>query len=254
MSVKSKIINLYEENPRELIFRLLSYLLSSLILPNIIILLFVVYMSHSNFFSYDFFIDGLFGMKLFFTVTLFFIFFLSLAMAGGLIVIIGHYKNSKRFLFNDWWFIYLINTIFLILFLWLPFDNFFKNEIPLTWAIYLILISIALCTHIAMLLFYDAKNQFFSLLIFIISISLITIYFSKETSKLMSIGLREFGIGGDINTEITINGKDKVEKGKLILVAPKFIFFKPYKQHGIKTYPISVIESFYVGNDINLSK
>jgi len=248
---ESKIVHLYEENPKEFIFRILSYVLSSLILPNIIILSFIIYMSYSNFFSYDFFTDGIFGMKLFFTVAIFFLAALSLAIASSLIIIMGNKKDSKgSLLFKDWWFIYIINAIFIILFLFLPSIS----NMPFNWSVYLIIIAFALCFHIGNLIFYNAKRQFLSLIGITIGLSFLMIFFAKETSMLMAIGLRQFGIGGDIKTEIKISAKSQMEKGRLILVTPRFIYMRPNKAIGIKTYPINIVESYYVGTDINLSK
>lgn len=238
----------YQRNPKEFLYRLLSILLSSLILPNIVILLFVVYMSHGNFFSYDFFIDGLFGMKLFFMVTIIMTFFMSLMFAGTIIVFLGK-KKYQYSAWKSWWLVILLNILMIFAFA----SASYSKIIPWEWFIFLFIISIAICTHISIMLFYNAKNQLISFIIFMFVISYFTISFSEQTSRLLSLGLRSFGIGGYINTEITVKD-DKIKKGKLILITPKSIYLRPIDSEGVEIFQLNYIESIYIGNDVNLSK
>lgn len=247
ITMLENIKQLYKDNPKEFTYKLISIILSSFILPNIILLLFVVYMSYGNFFSYDFFIDGVFGMKLFFVVTIFTTFTMSLMFTGSIIAILGK-KKYQYSIFKDWWWVFLLNTIVIIVFIL----GAFSKLIPWEWLIFLFIISLAISTHISMLLFYDAKSQFISFLIFMFTITFSTILFSEQTARLLSMGLKSFGIGGYINTEIIIKD-NKIEKGKLILLTPKTVYIKPYNKNGVKIFQINYIESIYIGNDINIS-
>ena len=84
-------------------------------------------------------------------------------------------------------------------------------------------------------------------------VSSFTIVFSEQTSRLLSMGLKSFGIGGYINTKITIKD-DKIEKGKLILLTPKTVYIKPIGREGVEIFQVDYIESIYVGSDINISE
>ena len=238
----------YKNNPKEFSYRLISIILSSFILPNIILLLFVVYMSYGNFFSYDFFIDGVFGMKLFFVITIFTTFAMSLMFAGSIIAILGKKKYQYSIL-KEWWWIFLLNIMVLIIFI----IGAYSKLIPWEWFIFLFIISIAICTHLSIMLFYDAKNQLISFILFMFIIVFLTIYLSEQTARLLSMGLKSFGIGGYINTEITIKD-NKIEKGKLILLTPKTVYIKPNNRIGVEIFQIDYIESIYIGSDINISK
>lgn len=238
----------YKNNPKEFIYRLISIVLSSFILPNIILLLFVVYMSYGNFFSYDFFIDGVFGMKLFFVVTIFTTFIMSLMFTGGIIAILGKKKYQYSIL-KEWWWVFLLNILILIIFIL----GALSKLIPWEWFIFLFIISLAICTHLSIMLFYNAKNQLISFIIFMFIISFFTIFLSEQTARLLSMGLKSFGIGGYIDTEIRIKD-DKIEKGKLILLTPKTVYIKPVGRQGVEIFQIDYIESIYIGSDINISE
>ena len=135
MSIVAKVKELYKEKPEELIARIVSYFASSLILPNIIFLLFLTYMSHNNFFSYDFFVEGIFGMKLFFLMTIVFIFTFSLFLSSGIISIIC--IKEKKCNVKDNIIIFIINFLLYVSIIL----GAYENIITWGWAIYIILIS-----------------------------------------------------------------------------------------------------------------
>lgn len=235
-----KLKKMFNEEPKELFARVVSYFMSSLILPNIVILLFLVYMSHNNFFSYDFFIEGIFGMKMFFLMTVVFVFFMSLILGSGIIVTFCIKKEKCKF--KDGILIYILNLLFLIAIILSVFANFIVWE----WALYIILISILINIHISMLLFYNAKYQLYSFASFIFFGFILTTQFSAETARLLSIGLKTFGVGGGVKvTLITNNGS--ITEGKLLLISPKIIYLKSNDQNGTYIYPISNLSSIYIG-------
>lgn len=207
-----------------------------------VFLIFIVYMSHNNFFSYDFFIDGLFGMKLFFSVVVISIIMMSLYTTSGIIVVIGKKK------FNDWFGIYVLNFLIITIIILFAISGY----ISWTYLIYLMIIFIAICAHIGLLLYKSARTQLISLLIISVVIPSLTVIFASETSQILSIGLKAFGIGGKEKVEIKID-ENRTDKGELLLLTPANIYIKPYDRNGTRIYSFDSIESLYVGKDINLT-
>lgn len=228
-----KLKKMFHEEPKELLARLVSYFISLLILPNVVILLFLVYMSHYNFFSYDFFVEGIFGMKMFFLMTVVFLFFTSLMLTGGIIVAFMYYQKKCKF--SDGIIIYIINLLFFIIIISSAWE----------WAFYIICLSVLVNLHISMLLLYNAKYQLYSFISFIVFGFILTIYFSTETARLLSIGLKTFGAGGGINVTLTTNN-NSIVKGKLLLVSPKIIYLKSNDQNGTYIYPINNLLNIYI--------
>lgn len=240
--IMEKIKKLYKEEPKELIFRIISYFLSSLILPNIIFLLFITYMSHNNFFSYDFFTEGIFGMKLFFLMTIVFIFAFSIFLSSWIVLLVCIRKKKCKLSDNK-----ILLSIFPvnIIFFFLMILSACGNIIPWGWFFYIILISIMINIHLSTLIFYNVRHQLSSLCVFIILLFLLTINFSAETSRLISIGLKAFGSGGEIETVITTSNDFSIE-GKLLLITPKNIYLKPIDKNGTMIYPISNLSNIYI--------
>lgn len=238
---------MYKEKPKELIFRVLSYLSTSIVFSNIITVMFIIYMSNNGFFSYDFFIDGIFGMKLFFLVSIIFLFFYAIFSVGSLIAIIKAKKEKKSLkeVFKAYWVFFIFNFIILLMETLLIIEGFLEWE----WILFLTIISLLICMHIGVLISFDTKIQFRSLLFVVFMIFCISIQFQEMTSKVVALGLKNFSIGGDVKAKV-VSKNLKEEKGFLILMTPKFIFLKPENKNGIQVYPISNIEYIFINKDI----
>jgi hypothetical protein len=197
---KFSLKKMYEDNPKELFFRIATSLLSMFMIPKVILLMFVVYMSEANFFSYDFFTDGIFGMKLFFAVTMFFLFTMAWTLFGFSIVFWGYYKKKKvKDIFKTSLLFFLIMNILSLIILSI---GVYEKILPIGWFIFLVLVSIMICVQISVVLYEKARVQFASLLFFISMSLSMSFIFSSEISKLLSFGLKKFGSGGGIATEI----------------------------------------------------
>lgn len=237
-----KIKKLYKENPKELFLRGLSFFLSSLILPNIIIFAFLIYMKQNGFFSYDFFIDGLFGMKLFFFVAISMFFLLSIYIASGVVAFFClKYKACK--LGSVWW-IFLLNIVAIVSTVILVYEN----TMTITGATYIFVLSFAIHFHIGMLIFSNAKQQFISLLLFLFIVFSILLKFQEETTKLISFSLKVFGMGGNLNTKVTNLNKDAF-KGKLILITPSYVYLKNETNKVTSIHPIINLTNIEVSRD-----
>lgn len=167
---------------------------------------------------------------------------MSLYTTSGIILLIGKKK------LNDWFGIYVLNFLVITIIVLFAIGGY----ISWTYLIYLMIIFSAICTHIGLLLYKSARTQFISLLIISITIPVITIIFASETSRILSIGLKAFGIGGNEKVEIKID-ENRTDKGELLLLTPNNIYMKPYDRNGTKIYSFNNIENLYVGRDINLS-
>jgi len=242
------MINKIKNNPSAFIYRSISLILSSLILPNIFLLLFIVYMNYGHFFSYDFFDDGIFGMKLFFVMTIVIVFIMSLIFSGSIIIFIGNKKSNYKIFedSNTWWWIYLLNISSIILSILL----IISSKLSWQWFLFIFIISLVVCIHLSILIFYDVKVQ---LLSFITSMSIIIflfISFPKEEARLLSLALKSFGVGGYINTELKVKNGE-VKKGKLILLSPKTVYFQPNGNKGIEILSLNNIEDIFISNTAN---
>jgi len=240
LSYIEKIKTMFNEEPKELFARIISYFLSSLILPNIVLMLFLVYMSHNNFFSYDFFNEGIFGMKMFFLMTIVFVFVISLTLFSGIILTFCIKKEKCKL--KDSFIIFILNFLFLLLIIL----SVLAKIIVWEWAVYIIIISILINIHISMLLFYTAKHQLISFASFIFFGFMLTTQFSAETARLLSIGLKTFGAGGKIDVTLTTDTYSTI-KGKLLLLSPKVIYLKVKDKNGTYIYPIDKLSNVYIG-------
>jgi hypothetical protein len=83
--------------PDEFWWRSLSYLLSALLLPNITLVMLLIYMAEHNFFSYDFISEGIFGMKLFFLTTTAMLIVTSLSLFNPVLIIVAR-KNTRNYI------------------------------------------------------------------------------------------------------------------------------------------------------------
>ncbi len=240
MSFIEKLKKMYDKEPKELLVRVISYFISSLILPNIVLILFLVYMSHNNFFSYDFFSEGIFGMKMFFLTTVIFIFVISLALFSWIILFFCTKKEKCNL--KDSIIVYTINFLFLLLIIL----SVIAKIIIWEWAAYIIIISILINVHISMLLFYRARHQLISFASFIFFGFMLTTQFSGETARLLSIGLATFGVGGGIDITLTTD-QNSTTSGKLLLLSPKTVYLKSNDRNGTYIYQIDKLSSIYIG-------
>lgn len=104
------------------------------------------------------------------------------------------------------------------------YDGFSFSKI--SWFSFLFCASLPISLHVSLVIFGSAKHQFFSAILsfcFVLPMLFFNI-FPDSTSKLTSIILKKFNIGGDIPVKI-LNKIDKSEQiGKLIFLSPDNIY------------------------------
>lgn len=230
---------------------ILYFLFSTFILSLIPLSAIIIYMDYNHFFSYDFFIEGLFSQKIFFIYALVFISICSIIFTGFVIIFIELIMKYKKFIIfykilkkrNNYNHFKFISKIF---FSKLKEKNYIKRKkivienyiILFFLGIFCLIINISIFASVFQLEHLKTKynlyiiSTIFSILfnIFLYSIFSKNIKFkfyvliltfvltigimiiSKDvTSQLLSKAFSSFSIGGLINVEVNEIGKDGKE-------------------------------------------
>lgn len=240
MSLKNKFKNIQEET----IYKIITFLLSSFLYTNLLpIMMFIIYMKQKSFFSYDFFMDGLFGLNVFYffivlTIILFIIFLTSsLFFITEVVTKISQrkkiIKDKKVFLYFKRYLSLKYKSNMFSFFLFFSLNIFISyafvttywNEaIMFSYFTYLALICAIITIHFSILIFAKAKIGLFSLLITFTLITIIGIKYQTKTAGLVKHGLTIFGSAGkEVEITLITNGKLKV-KGEILLLSPDNIF------------------------------
>ena len=220
-------MNTLFNNPKETFYRVLSIVLSSLFFSFIPLLLFLIYMSHHSFFSYDFFSEGVFGLKVFFIFASLSVFLTSLALFGSIVPITKRYMLRKEQKIENEDKVALcvsipINIFFIALFSYFAYVGEHGFRI-----LYIFVITFFISLHLASLIHAKPSNQLKSLIGLICIITFMSLAFSKEASSALASGLRNYGVGGEINVALKPKFFNKtVIHGTLILLSPKYIYIK----------------------------
>jgi hypothetical protein len=216
---------------------ILSFYIYSTILP---MLMFIIYMKENSFFSYDFFINGLFGLSIFYYLIVFFIAIFSFFLTSSLffifevlIKISPHFKYIRRLIKKNK-FHYLLNKyrdeifiafLFLIINLIIDISLFIKaNDAIQSFFIFILLVCSSATIHISYLSFAKVKTKLISLLFTSSIIIFSGLFFIDKTANLVEFGLQYFGVGGH---DVKINNIDNnatLINGKLLLLSPDNVF------------------------------
>lgn len=237
-----EVINKIKSVPSEIWWRVLSYILSTFFLvPNITLMMFLIYMAEHNFFSYDFFIEGIFGMKLFFLTTVILLLITAFIIYSPLLLYFAKRKGKciEKYIFWIAWITSGATWLLLISRVILGSD--------LARMIFIVAICAFIILHVSILIFYNAKEQFISLSVVTISIVFLSFNFPAQSSQAISIGLQAFGVGGDLPITITSAQSGVMTKGKLKLITPKNIYFTPEGETGVATYSLPNVDYYIVG-------
>lgn len=228
--------------PLEVWWKGLSYVLSAFFfIPNITLIMFLIYMGEHDFFSYDFFTEGAFGMEWFFLATALALFGMSILIYSPLLLIFAK-KTGKHVKKSSYWIVAFISGI-----IWLGLIYKACNGEDLYHMAFVLGVCILLMIHLITLIYYNARKQFISLFLITTSIILLSVTYPTQASKVMSIGLQAYGVGGDLPISITNAQSGTMAKGKLKLITPKHIYFSPDKEGGIATYSLNNVSYYVVG-------
>ncbi len=237
-----EVIDRIKSVPSETWWRCFSYVLSAFFLvPNITLLMFLIYMAEHNFFSYDFFIEGVFGMKLFFLTTVIFLLLTALVIYSPILLYLAK-RNGKSVEKYMYWVAGLTSGL-----TWLILIVKALAGSDLGKMAFIIFICAFIIGHVSILIFYNAKAQFISLAGVTISIVFLSFNFPVQSSQAISIGLQAFGVGGGLPITITSAQSGVMTKGELKLITPKNIYFSPEGEIGVATYSLPNVGYYVVG-------
>jgi len=219
--IKEKTIKWLKQ--RDTPYQIITWLISSLFLSNISTIVFVVFMSENHIFSYDFFINGLFGLSIFFIFTAFFLILYGLFLSGFIIFIMEFVQKfkAKEKIFGSSLGFAIITLSMNILFQYLVFHKFSTDAF-----IAINFIGAIINLHIGSLILCSTKIKLYTLILLIVGIFYIIMTYPKVISNLVEIGLKNFNSGGKVLVDITTenNLEAIVTQGKLILLTPNKVF------------------------------
>lgn len=215
--------------PENIFYRAINFLFFGWLMSLYVYVPFLVYMSNYGFFSYDFFINGLFAINVISLYVVLFLIVFSMILSGGFGIAfackLSEYNIPKG---NKLGIVF--NIFIIILFVLFVYDDFSfskKTFDIISWLSFLLFVSLPISFHISLMIFGSAKNQFFSAVLsfcFVLPVLFFNI-FPDSTSKLTSIILKKFNIGGNVDVKIDSRLDNKISYiGKMIFLSPDNIF------------------------------
>ncbi|QYJ93265.1 hypothetical protein [Shewanella spartinae] len=189
--------------------------------------LFIIYMHENSFFSYDFFVEGIFGLNTFIVAAAILVIFMSLYFYGFFLFLklgIQQQKEEGRngYRFITWMFI-LVSVLIHVMF----FELSLANDKPYL-VLWLMGISAMFCAFFYSFVGHGFKKNLQNWLspILFIAASIFLPFFNQDvTSEVVSMGLRSFNMGGGKSIQIVDKSQNKKAAfevaGRLILLTPK---------------------------------
>lgn len=187
--------------------------------------LLLIHMKVEKFFSYDVFVDGIFGIKSF----LFLVFMLitiSALYMWGFIFVFRHASISKS---RSMWAMGAILVVVSIIFHYIVFYSGLSSGKPerIIWLSVLGLIfAIAVSSYMANPL-KNAISNWIAPLFAILASATLPVIFTEITSDIVKTGLENFRVGGSVEASVhrADNGKI-IRSGKLLLITPQYIYLR----------------------------
>ncbi|CUV65991.1 membrane hypothetical protein [Sulfurovum sp. enrichment culture clone C5] len=226
------------EPSNNIIYRIISIFISSVLFSNVLpIFLFIIYMYKNHFFSYDLFLNGLFGINVFFISTAIFVLIFGLFATSSFVVLVNmitkKYNKKEFFKLSGLFFIFL-GLLFLNILFILSMCNLTKDCVDI---LFLTSISSVVSIHYGVVFFAKPKTSIFSIITSFVIIITLIVNFTKQSSELLATGLRVFN-SANKNVEVVNNSDSKISKGKLIFISPDNIYveIKENNQTKIRTF------------------
>ena len=236
-------------------YRTLSIVLSVFFFAFYSRVIFILFMGHEGFFSYDLYATGIFGLEVFFFTTELFLIIFSLAASGTLILTLK-YLLCPKFEGVDW----AIALMFLIMnvFTWYRLYPVVMqtpgNEMWM-WAA-LVILTLLICTHLFVMCCRPPKESLKSLVVVLVGLIALTSISHAEMVSLLQLGLKQFGVGGEIPVTIKLRDSGATEKmsGKLVLLSPDHAYVVFEHDTDLSIIPRSIIEIIELPSGKMLSK
>lgn len=219
---------------KKLGLRIIFFLVSSAWFAVFPVYLFVIYMYERGFFSYEFFIDGVFGLKSFFLTIAILIVIISVYLYGFLVlsrwiyisyVMSGKFPWKIRFLL--WTSLALAGFFHLwLLSVSLALDN---PDLYVTFSTISFALASYACSFIRKSKSEGATNWIPSAVFLFVSFSL-PFFNPDRVAMAMETGLRKFNVGAGKPVVIFDNENKEIVKGSLLLWAPEFVYIESSKE------------------------
>jgi len=221
-------------NWKKLGLRIIFFLVSSAWFAVFPVYLFVLYMYERGFFSYEFFIDGIFGLKAFFLTIAILIVIISVYLYGFLVLsrwtYISYVKSGKlswdiRILF--WISLAVAGFFHLWLFsMSLALDN---PHLYASFTTMAFILALYACSFIRKSKREGATNWIPSAVFLFVSFSL-PIFNTDSVAIALETGLKNFNVGGGKPVVVFDNESKETVKGSLLLWAPEFVYIESSKE------------------------
>ncbi len=217
-----------------IIFRVISYLLTTVFIANIPTLFFLIYMGHYGFFSYDLFSEGLFAIKVFFLIAaIVCLLFMSGVFFFAPSILEKIYNPKKKIKWLMLFFTLFVSLIFIAT----TISLLVKGEISnVSLFVYLSVIGAFVATHFCSVMFAKPKAQLASLASTISIVVVISLFMQEQAVSVLSSSLNHFGSGGGIKVSAeNLDGTKNNIEGELVLLTPKHMHLKQNGSIGIST-------------------
>jgi len=217
---------------RDSIYQLIVWIISPIFISNLPTIAFILFMGENKIFSYDFFINGLFGLNIFFIFTTTFTLLYGVLLTGTIIPLIDMIvkRVKKESISAETWFFFIFMFTLNILFQAIILQSTFDREAHTL----LCIIGFFVNLHIGVLIYSTPKIKLVTLILLIGAVFYSMFNYHKLTADLIEIGMSKFNTGG--NKEIIISSESNkskiISKGKLILLSPNKIYIRT--QDGIE--------------------
>jgi hypothetical protein len=243
--MKEKTLDLTPHEVKNTAWRILSFLASSTFISLMPVLLFLAYMLENNFFSYDFFEKGVFGMKAFFWLLALSLLAISLVLFSPIFPISEKLIKGKE---NNWAIIIslLVSGCFWLIIFILIFSRENSN-----WEIlfYIGAIGLFIVIQINSILHAKPPVQFMTLTLIIIMTLYLTFNLRTSAAEMIGLALKAYGSGGNICITITDTQNSYNLKGRLILAAPDYLYFQRNEHTSITSIRVDSNTIYITGND-----
>ena len=227
--------------PLQIVIRILVSLITVSWIIFLPYYLFIIYMQANNFFSYDFFAEGVFGLNTFVIASAIILVFLSLFLYGFVIILKLGVINEKRKGENKHRFVFWVSFIVSMLMHIILFIIFLGQEKLYVMGV-IMGISIIFCSFFYSYVGHGFKKNltnWLSPVLFVAVSILFPLMSQSATSGVVEIGLRSFNMGAR-NISIETISKSKIIEvtGNLLLLSPKNAYIKD-KDNSLIIVPVS---------------
>ncbi|MBD0847092.1 hypothetical protein WCT78_00180 [Pectobacterium versatile] len=226
----AKKINISKEALKRIISSLIAMLASHLItLPIISYILLINFMRENKILSYELINELYLSNKLFILISIIFLVAFSMSLLSFIIPLylyfIDRKENNKKYNIGIKTIIATL-TFNMVIFILLSISLTLKGGVDWEYTLLILMTSLYIVIHAIVHLTAKTLSKIFLHAMLIIFVSGICIMPNSFASRLFSIGLQEFSVGGNIPATIYHQSAKFGENVRIILHTPKTLFFR----------------------------